>query len=85
MLPCMLPEGVGERALDELVAYRRIKDRAHNVCSDCMSEGKRKLKRCSKCGDLYDEEHGRLITDEEEVGSRLEELKAQLASEKQGA
>lgn len=85
MLPCMLPPTVGNRALDELVAYRRIKDRAHNTCSDCMAESRRKLKRCSKCGDLYDEEHGRIITDGEEAESAIEELKRQIAADKQGA
>lgn len=83
MLPCMLPPYVGNRALDELVAYRRIKDRAHNVCKDCMAEDRRKTKRCSKCGSLFTEEHGRLITDEGETKAALDELKAQIEAEEQ--
>lgn len=85
MLPCMLPPNVGNRALDELVAYRRLKDRANNVCSDCMKESRRKVKRCAKCGDLYDEENGRIVTDDEEVQSTLEQLQAELEAERQGA
>lgn len=84
-MPCMLPSTVGERALDELVAYRRIKDRASNVCSDCLGESRRKTKRCAKCGDLYDEEHGRIITDRDEVSSALSQWKAELEARKQGA
>ena len=65
MLPCMLPPTVSNRALDELVAYRRIKDRANNMCKECVGEQKTKTKRCASCGYLYDDENGRIPEGEE--------------------
>jgi len=74
MLPCMLPPTVTNRALDELVAYRRIKERAQNICRQCMEESKRDKKRCVRCGYLYDEEHGRIIEEGEELNRAIKEL-----------
>jgi hypothetical protein len=74
----MLPPSVSNRALDELVAYRRIKDRASNICNECLEKRKRELKRCGSCGELYDEEHGR-IASEEEAAIEMARLKEQLS------
>lgn len=74
MLPCMLPPTVSNRILDELVAYRRIKDRAGNICEDCMKKRKTEMKRCGSCGSLYDEENGRIASGEE-AAAEMERLK----------
>lgn len=75
MLPCMLPPTVSNRALDELVAYRRIKERANNMCKECVTERRKRTKRCASCGYLYDDEHGR-IPDEAESAEELSRIVA---------
>ena len=83
MIPCMLPSTVTNAALDELVAYRRIKDRAHNVCKQCMDESRRERKRCVRCGSIYDEDHGRLVQGGDEMEQALKELEASGAVKRQ--
>ena len=56
MLPCMLPPSVTNAALDELVAYHRIKASLYNVCPTCVEQRKKEKKRCYICGRLYDDE-----------------------------
>ncbi len=74
MLPCMLPDCVTTQALDELVAYRRIKDRSSNICDVCAKEMRKRTKRCAHCGNLYSEEGGRISSDERDVRASLKEL-----------
>ena len=81
-MPCMLPSTVTNRALDELVAYRRIKNRGSNVCRQCVEESKLKVKRCVGCNFLYDDEHGRLEDDEEEMANTIAQLKEELEAQK---